>query len=114
MDTKKLLWAYLITRGVNGKPSYYSGITIENDFRDANRILDSIGIDWNKTKAPFERDFNVFDGTDCDSQRKEYLVGELVLKNGKKLQWAAEISIVRFAGALQTIMGELGKPLYLD
>ena len=99
MDSKKFVWGYLIYNRCVGVPSYWGGTKYPKE--DLERFncdmfelpdkyiseIESIGIDWEKTKAPHSDRHGVFNGTDNDPDYQECLRGQLVLKNGIIQEW---------------------------
>lgn len=57
----------------------------------------SIGIDWDKTKAPRSDKAGVFNGTFAESSTVETLLGTLVLKDGSKYIVGASDVELRFS-----------------
>jgi len=107
MKSKQFALIYLIENGVAGvKPSYYGGyvpvgqpkvdkcdcsgkwITVRRELYLHN--IKTIGVNWDKTKAPENGDYSIFVGTECDSESRENLTGTLYLNDGTKQEWTAD------------------------
>ena len=107
MNSKQFAWSYLIKNGFAGVVhSFYGGYeAIDGEmFAKYNRKWDwqlkalpeyrkmvkEIGVDWDKTKAPESDTVSLFTDTFHDPEQVEKLVGVLVLKNGRKINWVAD------------------------
>lgn len=109
MDSKQFAWFYLIKNGqANQRPAYYGGYeTIDESIGvDVSNtkyglfcqkhddtciaLIRKHGIDWDRTQAPDSELVHRFAGTFCDSEMVEYMVGDLVLKNGQKITYYGE------------------------
>lgn len=105
MNATQFAWVYLIENGrANMEPSFYGGYdpvdakapgAVEKNWYknwdDAfKKEIMRFGVDWKKTQAPRSESYSQFTDTFHDPEYKEFLTGELVLKNGQKQFWAAD------------------------
>lgn len=109
MNAKQFAWLYLIEYGTAGKkPSFYGGFeTVDKRLCDIKlkksdhfsglqyndfyiHEIKTIGIDWEKTKAPTSDSISQFTDTFHDPEYKEFIVGEIVLNNGAIQSWCAQ------------------------
>lgn len=108
MDSKQFAWTYMVLNGyANVLKSYYGGYDpidknvaspkAERFFDRYNayneafcKMIKEVGVDWEKTAAPSSDYEFEFAGTDCDSDRVEYMKGRLVLKNGYVQTWISD------------------------
>lgn len=107
MDAKQFAWMYLISNGrANVEPSFYGGTDVVDSnvsgkkdktgyyrFTYEEAFLDqikSVGVDWDKTKAPKGKMYSEFTDTFHKPNEVEYLVGILSLKDGAEQFWMAK------------------------
>lgn len=105
MDSKQFAWLYLVENGYSGVvPSYYGGWDSFDqnhrkyyDYRElkkeaaaALKQIHRVGVDWERTEAPTSNMRSQFEGTFADASSKEYLEGDLVLKDSTVQHWCAE------------------------
>ena len=89
MNTKKVMWAYMLNFGNIGTPSYYGGSDVPIGHNKDKYLMDieENGINWNKTSGPESDRVAEFDGTFAEPNYTEMLLGKLILKNGKYQDW---------------------------
>lgn len=111
MDAKQFAWIYIIENGIAGvKRSYYGGYDYLVDTTkyeranlcawDGNMItairndslvhLQTVGVNWDKTRAPESSSYSAFTDTFHNPETRETLVGTLVLNDGTKQDWSAD------------------------
>ena len=109
MNSSQFAWAYLIENGWGGyAKSYYGGwIPINGEATVVSwdgvaqaefkigyvEKIESVGIDWSKTKSPRTYSKDVFTSTCGDDSSVEMVSGILVLKDGSTQTWNAEIRV---------------------
>lgn len=100
----------------NKTPSYYGGYDAVDKTAQGEkniysytyntsfmRMIKEVGIDWDKTNAPVSESFSMFTDTFHEPERKEYLIGALVLKNGYMQHWCAEPQVTNVFDAMANI-----------
>jgi len=95
IETKKFVWAYLLENGkeTTGEWSYYGSDWESIPNRKWNydyhtellQLINTVGVDWDKTQEPTSGKENCFEGTFCDASGCETLIGTLVLKDGNEV-----------------------------
>lgn len=94
IEMLKVIWAFMLENGkvTNGEWSYY-GDSYENtsdtfDWREDQKLMKvlhsavkSCGVDWEKTSIPDYECHSSFAGTDCQSDERECLLGNIVLND---------------------------------
>ena len=105
MNAKQFAWVYLISNGMaNQKPSYYGGFDVMSpDARGGVKegygwswnksylkAIKEVGVDWERTAAPESMEHSEFTDTFHDPATKEYLSGDLFLKDGSCQYWCSD------------------------
>lgn len=107
MNVTKLMWAYLLYFGDCGEPSEFGGVN-PTKYGDTNekqlKIIKQLGVNWLLTTQPQSDRCPQFEGTENESSYKEYLIGTLVLKNGKTQNWASDCLLEDFVKVLPKLL----------
>jgi len=105
MNAKQFAWVYLITNGnANLEPSYYGGFDpvlpdshggVKEEYcwswnKSYLKAIKEVGVDWERTYAPESSKHSEFTDTFHAPDTKEYLSGNLFLKDGSCQYWCSE------------------------
>jgi len=91
-NADKFAWKFLIDKGsVVIEWNYYAGayVTAFKKREKCLELIQSVGIDWNKTKPVSDSMKSEFNGTVDDSTYVKVMEGTLVLNDGSKWEFGA-------------------------
>lgn len=120
MNAKQFAWTYMVLNGhANMKKSFYGGTEAVDpkapgkkrkpggycdSWNDAFiQQIKTVGVNWNKTDAPYSEKEASFTDTFHDPEDVEVLYGDLVLNNGYKQRWMGEPLVMGVFEAMAAI-----------
>lgn len=87
-NAEKLMWKYMLTHGsVVEQHSYYGTTTDYYRAEECRKLVEEVGIDFEKTKAVRNEDDYEFNGTDEPSTKITYYAGVLMMNDGSEWEW---------------------------
>lgn len=94
MNTKQLMWKFLIKNGSVTKKDHYSptDVDLTMKWRSTGSLEDWLDyVDWVETTEVSDDEYFEFNGTYCDLRRVNVLKGTLVTAKGDHLRWELEL-----------------------
>lgn len=109
MNTKQLMWKFLIANGkCIEKFNYYGNTTNYTATEELQKLSEEellTLIDWNKTKDVRDDTMDEFRGTFCDNPPVNILYGDMTTCSGEEFEWVLKLEDTDVTSLILKVLG---------